>query len=104
MAEDLAVKVAGIDQRSKSNTHRLDKVEDRQDNLDKLVTSLTVLATEQKHIRDDIADVTADVKAVTADVKAINAKAGKHWETVVEKVVLLLVAAIVGFFLTRLGL
>ena len=37
MAEDIAVKVAEIEQRSKSNTHRLDKVEERQDNLDKLV-------------------------------------------------------------------
>ena len=36
MAEDIAVKVAEIEQRSKSNTHRLDKVEERQDNLDKL--------------------------------------------------------------------
>ena len=30
MAEDIAVKVAEIEQRSKSNTHRLDKVEERQ--------------------------------------------------------------------------
>ena len=40
MAEDIAVKVAEIDQRSKSNTHRLDKVVERQDNLDKLVSSV----------------------------------------------------------------
>ena len=36
MAEDIAVKVAEINQRSKSNTHRLDKVVERQDKGDKL--------------------------------------------------------------------
>ena len=45
--EDIAVKVTEIDQRSKSNTHRLDKVEERQDNLDKLVSSVSALANEQ---------------------------------------------------------
>ena len=49
--EDIAVKVAEIDQRSKSNTHRLDKVEERQDNLDKLVSSVSALANEQEHIK-----------------------------------------------------
>lgn len=54
--EDIAVKVVEIDQRSKSNTHRLDKVEERQDNLDKLVSSVSALANEQEHIKEDVTE------------------------------------------------
>lgn len=45
--EELSVKLVEIEQRGKSNSHRLDKVEERQDNLDKLVSSVEVLATRQ---------------------------------------------------------
>ena len=60
--EEIAVKVAEIDQRSKSNTHRLDKVEERQDNLDKLVSSVSALANEQEHIKEDVTEIKTDVK------------------------------------------
>ena len=72
MAEDIAVKVAEIEQRSKSNTHRLDKVEERQDNLDKLVSSVEVLATRQETVE-------TDVKEIKTDVKALAEKPAKRW-------------------------
>lgn len=97
MAEDLAVKVAEIDQRSKSNTHRLDKVEQRQDNLDRLVSSVATMATEQEHIK-------ADVTEIKADVKTLAEKPGKRWEAIVEKVVLLIVAGVVGYVLAQIGI
>ena len=70
--EDIAVKVAEIDQRSKSNTHRLDKVEERQDNLDKLVSSVSALANEQEHIKEDVTEIKTDVKSLTE-------RPGKRW-------------------------
>jgi len=97
MPEELAVKVAEIDQRSKSNTHRLDKVERRQDNLDRLVSSVAAMATEQEHIK-------ADVTEIKADVKTLAEKPGKRWEAIVEKVVLLIVAGVVGYVLAQIGI
>ena len=94
MAEDLAVKVAEIDQRSKSNTHRIDKVEQRQDNLDRLVTSVAALATEQEHIKEDVTEIKADVKTLAE-------KPGKRWEGMVEKVIWALVAAAITFILAQ---
>ena len=88
MAEDIAVKVAEIEQRSKSNTHRLDKVEERQDNLDKLVSSVEVLATRQE--------------TVETDVKALAEKPAKRWDGIVDKLIWLSVSGAVGFLAAQI--
>ena len=62
--EELSVKLVEIEQRGKSNSHRLDKVEERQDNLDKLVSSVEVLATRQETVETDVKQCKADVKAL----------------------------------------
>lgn len=86
--EDMAVKLEAVDQRSQSNAHRLDDVEKRQDNPDKLVTSVEVLATKQETVE-------GDVKEIKSDVKALAAKPGKRWDGLVDK---LLYAAAGAFF------
>lgn len=89
-------RLAAVEDRAKSNTHRLDEVEQRQDNLDKLVTSVEVLATRQETVE-------SDVKEIKSDVKELAGKPGKRWENLVDKVLLVVVTAIVTFLLARLG-
>ena len=86
-----------VEDRSKSNMHRIDKLEERQDNLDKIASSVQVLATRQEQVE-------SDVKEIKSDVKTIAAKPAKRWEDLVTKVVGLIVAAVVGFLLARIGL
>lgn len=86
-----------VDQRSRSNTHRLDELEKRQDNLDKLVTSVEVLATKQQVME-------GDVKEIKSDVKAMAEKPGKRWEAIVDKVIWAVLAAVIAFVLGRVGL
>lgn len=95
--DELKVKLAEIEQRSKSNTHRVDSLEKRQDNLDKLITSVEVLATRQNNVETDL-------KEVKADVKKLADKSGKRWDSIVEKVILLVVTGIVCYILTNIGL
>ena len=95
--EDLAVKVAEIDQRSRSNGHRLDEVEKRQGDLEKLVTSVATLAKDQEYIQKDVTEIKADVKQLTE-------KPGKRWEAIVDKVIWAVCAAAIGFLLARIGL
>lgn len=85
------------DQRSRTNTHRLDKVEARQNNLDALVTSVATLATEQEHIKEDVTEIKSDVKSLTG-------KSGKRWDELIDKIIWMVVAAAVGFLLARLGI
>ena len=86
-----------VEERSKSNTHRIDELEKRQDNLDDLVGTVKVLADREKRVE-------GDVKEIKDDVKSIKDKPAKRWETVVTQIITILVAAIVGFILAKIGL
>ena len=86
-----------VEDRSKSNTKRLDEVERRQDNLDELVSTVKVLAVREENVE-------TDVKEIKADVKAIKDIPGKRWNSVVEKVLLVVVGMVVTYLLTKLGL
>lgn len=92
----IATKLKEVEQRSKSNTHRLDDLEKRQDNLDKLVTSVEVLATKQQAVE-------TDVKEIKTDVKALTDKPGKRWEQLVATVLSVIVGAVLGVLLAHLG-
>lgn len=84
---DYSAAIAELTQRGKSNTHRLDKLEQRQDALDKLVTSVEVLATRQESVE-------GDVKEIKEDVKGLAARPGKRWDSIVNT----LLAALAGAF------
>lgn len=86
-----------VETRSKSNSHRLDEVEKRQDNLDELVSTVKVLAVREENVEND-------VKEIKIDVKSLTDKPGKRWDSLVDKIIMVIAAAIVGFFLAKFGL
>lgn len=90
-------RLSKVEERSKSNSHRLDEVEKRQGNLDELVSSVSVLATKQEHVE-------SDVKEIKADVKTLTDKPGKRWDAIADKVVWAVLAAVIAFLLGRIGL
>ncbi|MEA4972904.1 MAG: hypothetical protein VB119_06945 [Candidatus Metalachnospira sp.] len=82
-----------VDQRSKSNKHRLDKMEERQDNLEQLTNAFAKMETEQGYIKKDVGEIKADVKAL-AEIPA------KRWESIIERIITVVVGAIVGYLLS----
>lgn len=92
-----AIKLAEVDQRSKSNSHRIDALEKRQDNLDELVQSVAVMANEQEHIKTDVGVIKSDVKSLTE-------KPVKLWENLVEKLLWLIVGGVAAYFLSKIGI
>ena len=94
---DMEHRLTEVEARSKSNAHRLDDVEKRQDNLDKLTTSVSLLAEREERME-------SDVKEIKSDVKTLAEKPAKRWEAVVEKALLAVVAAVMAYFLGRMGL
>ena len=86
-----------VEDRSKSNMRRLDKVEKKQDELGELVTSVKVLAEREENVE-------SDVKEIKSDVKSLTGKAGKRWDSLVDKIILTAAAIIVGFILAKLGI
>lgn len=85
-----------VEDRSKSNTKRIADIEKRQNDLDELVSTVKVLAVREENVE-------IDVKEIKSDVKILTNKPAKRWEAVVEKVILVVVAAIVGFILAQFG-
>lgn len=85
-----------VEERSKSNRHRMDKIEAKQNLLEELVSSVKVLATRQENVEND-------VKEIKSSVKAIEIKPGKRWETIVETAIGFVVAAFLGFIFARIG-
>lgn len=86
-----------VEDRSKSNSHRLDEIERRQDNLDELVSTVKVLAVREEKVE-------SDVKEIKSDVKSLTGKPAKRWDNLINQIITILVAAIAGFILAKIGL
>ena len=86
-----------VEEWAKSNTHRIEDIEKRQDNLDELVGVVKVLAVREENVE-------VNVKEIKTDVKALNEKSGKKWDNLMDKIILTVAAALVGFFLSKFGL
>ena len=86
-----------VEERTKSNTHRIDDLEKRQDNLDELVGTVKVLAVREENVE-------TDVKEIKNDVKSLTNKSGQRCDGLVDKIIMTIVAAIVGFVLAKFGM
>ena len=85
--------IALIDARGKSNTHRLDELNTRVDNIEDLTSSVKVLAAREERVEKD-------VKEIKSDVKELTARSGKRWESLVDKAIAVLTGAFVAWVLS----
>lgn len=83
-------RLTAVEDRSKSNTKRLDEMEKRQDDLEELVSTVKVLAVREEAVENDIKEIKSDVKTLTS-------KPGKQWDSLVNAVIVASVGALVGF-------
>lgn len=97
MDDGIQSKIAEIDARSKSNTHRIDDLEADNKALHQLATSVEVLATKQEAIE-------ANVSEIKDDVKSLKAIPGGKWEALVKTILTALAGGLVAYALFRLGL
>ena len=97
MDDGIQTKIAEIDARSKSNTHRIDDLEADNKALHQLATSVEVLATKQEAIE-------ANVSEIKDDVKSLKAIPGGKWEALVKTILTALAGGLVAYALFRLGL
>ena len=95
--EELIALTHDNEQRSKSNTHRIDKLEEQQKQLSDLVSAVAVLAERQNQIGDD-------VNSIKRELKTLAEKPAKRWDGIVDKIISTIIAAIMGYALARIGL
>ena len=96
MEKEFEHRLTEVEERSKSNTYRLAEVEKRQDNLDDLVSTVKVLAVREENVENN-------VKEIKSDVKSLTGKPAKRWDNLVNQVISILVAGVVGFILAKFG-
>lgn len=95
--KDFEHRLTQVEERSKSNTKRLNNLEELQGTLTDLVTSVATIAQKQT-------DMTDDMKEMKAEVKCLAGKPGKRWEAIVEKALTALVAGLVAYALMKVGI
>ena len=91
--DDLAIKLQETTDRSLRNESRIEKLETDQKALSELALSVQELATNQVNMKDDLTQIKKDVRSLIA-------LPTKRWNSVVEKVITLLVGAFVAWLLT----
>lgn len=86
-----------VEEMAKTNARRIENIEKRQNNLDELVGTVKALAVREENVE-------SDVKEIKSDVKSLTGKSGKRWDNLVDKIIVTVAAAIIGFILARIGM
>lgn len=95
-SEQIAIKLQETIDRSIRNEGRIKKLESEHEVLQRLATSVAVMAEQIKNMN-------TSVSTLTEKVDRIEEKPGKRWDSLVEKVILTIAAAVVGFILAHFG-
>lgn len=86
-----------VDQRSRSNTHRIDEMQGKLEDYGEMVSTIKVLANEQGHIKDD-------VSSIKKTVTGLAEKPGKRWDDLVKTVIGIVVGALLALAFTHMGI
>ena len=89
--------ITEIDQRSKSNTKRLDEHENKISKLSEFYVALT-------KVNDKVDTIDSDVKEIKTDLQEIKDKPTKRYEQVVGYILSALVGGIIAFIFAKIGL
>lgn len=97
MNEEQIRMLTEVDQRSRSNTHRIDQMQDKLEDYGEMVSTIKVLANEQGHIKDD-------VSSIKKTVTGLAEKPGKRWDNLVTTVIGIVVGALLALAFTHMGI
>lgn len=94
---EIAGRLSAVEQRSKSISHRLDALEKQTEAVNALATSVAVMAERVETTGDK-------VDSLCTDVQELKSEPGKRWKFVVEKAIYIVISAVMGYVIARLGL
>lgn len=97
MDESYIKDLADIQQRTHSNTRRIEVLEQGQADLRQLVTSVALIAQKQEQMERGIEDIRGDVRTLLQ-------KPAKRWESIVEIIFKVVLTALITTALIKLGI
>ena len=95
--EQLAIKLQETTDRSIRNEGRIKKLEGEHETLQQLATAVAVMAEQLKTMN-------TNVNNLTNKVDKLEEKPAKRWDSIVDKVIWAVLAAVIAFVLGRIGL
>ncbi|MBR5536774.1 MAG: hypothetical protein IKU58_02605 [Clostridia bacterium] len=101
---DVENRLTSLEQRCKSNGHRLEQLEKQQEAIHSLAASIQVMASEQKHQTEAINTVREDVSRLDGKVDALEMKPAKRWEGMMDKLLWGVAGAVLTWLLAQAGL
>lgn len=106
MEETYMQKIIENEQRSKSNTHRIDELEIEQKSQRELIISVKELATEVKHMREDVNAVKeeqkSDRESINSRLTNIEEKPIKRYEQIVSLIITRHINCGAWFFISKI--
>ena len=90
-------RLTSVEQRSKSNTHRIEKLEESTEAITRLATSMEVMVGKQEQVAET-------VEKLDGKVTALEQKPAKRVDSLVDKIIWAICAAVITFLLARIGL
>jgi t-SNARE complex subunit (syntaxin) len=103
-SEETAVKLTEVESRAKSNTRRIDKLEQQTEAIQSLATSVEKMVQEQGHQTEAIERIEKNVEKLDGKVEVLEHRPAKRWDSVVDKIIMTIVGAVVGYILVKIGL
>lgn len=101
---DIIKELTEVSERSKSNTHRINRLEETQDELRSLATSTAVMAQEMSTVKDNVSDIKISVGTLTDKVNEIKEKPIKRLDGLWDKLLWLVIGAAAAWVLAQIGL
>lgn len=95
--EEISLKLQETTDRSLRNEGRIKNLEGESSVLHQLSTSVAVMAEQMKTMN-------TSVSALADEVEELKEKPGKRWDSLVDKIVWAVAAALLSFVITQLGL
>lgn len=94
---DLHERLAKVEERSKSNSYRIEECERTLADNAKMIQSVALVAQKQDRMEKDVAEIRTDVKQIAS-------KSSKRWDGIVDKVLGIVIGSIIALILLKLGL
>ena len=97
MEINLEHRLTAVEDRAKSNQRRIEKLEISTEALNRMASSMEVMAEKQARVADA-------VEELDGKVTALEAKPARRWDDLVSKLTLVAATAFVTWFLSRIGI
>lgn len=94
---NLEHRLTAVEDRAKSNQRRIEKLETSTEALNRLASSMEVMAEKQERVADAVDEL-------DGKVTALESKPAKRWDDLVSKLILVVATALVTWMLSRMGL